>query len=277
VLLFAVSGAVSETAVEVINQVQTSEPELFDETFKSVETLLPEFTPAPTNTPAPSPTTQVRCGALSLNIEPWLHVNAICEQQPAQSGIDFIGAPAHTRLLLADYPVTPSFHKPQIRIFPVDSYRELNAEAVTRIDQLQDILQSKPARPEEPYPFLPVWNAGQTITVQFEYLEFENGSGIRYLTQYGQAAWPINNEDLFYTFQGLTADGAYYISAVLPVTHPDLPPNGDAYIGEEYEAFIESYTEYLEQVGQDLEDSTSNVFQPSLTALDEMLTTLSVR
>jgi hypothetical protein len=40
-------------------------------------------------------------------------------------------------------------------------------------------------------------------------------------------AWPrirwLKRLQPFYTFQGLTSDGNYYIAAVLPVTHPDLP------------------------------------------------------
>lgn len=44
-----------------------------------------------------------------------------------------------------------------------------------------------------------------------------DGGGIRYLTQFGQAAGLITNPELFYTFQGLTDDGAYYVAAVFPV------------------------------------------------------------
>ncbi|MEO8354588.1 MAG: hypothetical protein ABI621_01610 [Chloroflexota bacterium] len=38
-------------------------------------------------------------------------------------------------------------------------------------------------------------------------INFQNGRGIRFLTQYAQYPAPINNHELFYHFQGLTNDG----------------------------------------------------------------------
>ena len=61
--------------------------------------------------------------------------------------------------------------------------------------------------------------------VQVQYLDFKSGTGVRFLTQFNNGMAPVNNHDLIYTFQGLTSDGKYYIAAVLPVTHPDLPAN----------------------------------------------------
>lgn len=46
---------------------------------------------------------------------------------------------------------------------------------------------------------------------------------MRYLTQNAQAVMPINNKNLFYTFQGLTSDGKYYVAAVMPLNYPGLP------------------------------------------------------
>lgn len=279
VLLFTVSNAISGIAVELLDQVQTSEPELLSETFAGVATLLPESTPWPTGTPvpSPSPTSQFNCGGIGVTVDRWLQVKIVCEQRPAQTEDEFMRVPAHTRLQLSGYPVAPAFHEAQINVYPVEAYRDLSPEAATQIDQLQDLLQSMPERAEQPFPFLPVWNAAQMITTQYDYLQFVNGQGIRFLAQYGQAAWPINNEDLFYTFQGLTTDGAYYISAVLPVTHPGLPPDGDAYIGEDFDAFIETYAEYLDDVEQQLEDSASKSFHPRLTAIDALVESMSVR
>jgi hypothetical protein len=200
-----------------------------------------------------------------------------CEEVPEQDESSFMGTPAFTRLQFTDYPVSPAFHEAQISVFPVEEYRRINDEASDRIDALERLLRRKPAQVEQPYPFLPVWNAGQMLAAQFDYLEFEGGEGIRYITQYGQAAWPINNHDLFYTFQGLTSDGAYYISAVLPVSNPELPPDGDSYIGDQYEEFINSYIEYLDEIQQQLEASASKRFNPSISSLDAVMMTLSIR
>ena len=56
---------------------------------------------------------------------------------------------------------------------------------------------------------------------------FVSGIGVRFLTEYAQYFVPVNNHDLFYTYQGLTNDGQYWISVILPINHPDLPANAD--------------------------------------------------
>ncbi|MGD8621953.1 MAG: zinc ribbon domain-containing protein [Anaerolineales bacterium] len=277
VLLFVVGGLVSESTFDALDQIATFEPELFDESFQQVATVFPEQIPLQVNTPTTTVTSQTLCGELGLTTEPWLQVELVCEQVPAQTETNIMAAPGFTRVTLENYPISPTFHEPQISLFPVAEYQDLNEEASDRIDQLQNLLEERPIDPLRPYPFLPVWNAGQSIAVQLEYIDFDGGEGIRYLTQYGQAAWPINNQDLFYTFQGLTSDGQYYLSAVLPVTHPELPPDGDSYIGEEYETFIGTYASYLEDIETQLETSATKAFNPNLSALDAVMQSFSVR
>jgi hypothetical protein len=277
VLLMSVSGRITESAADVLQQMTTIEPDLMDETFTQIATLLPEPTSAATDTPVPTSTPQFSCAELGITTEPWLQVEISCEEVSTQAEATMMDMPSHIHLEFVDYPISPSFHKPQIDLFPVEEYRELSSEASDRIDQLQSLLRRAPERAEQPYPFLPVWNAGQIMAAQYEYLDFQNGQGVRYLTQYGQAAWPINNQDLFYTFQGLTSDGKYYLSAVLPVTHPELPSDGDSFIGEDYESFIDSYTGYLDGVEQELDDAASKSFEPSLSELDAMIETIVVR
>jgi hypothetical protein len=277
VLLISVSGLITESAADVLEQMTTAEPDLMDETFTQIATLLPEPTAKAVDTPVPTPTAQFSCAELGVTTEPWLQVEITCEQVSAEAETSFMEMPSHIHLEFVDYPVSPSFHKPQINLYPVEEYREASSEASDRIDQLQSLLRRKPERAEQPYPFLPVWNAGQMMAAQYEYLDFQNGQGVRYLTQYGQAAWPINNQDLFYTFQGVTSDGKYYLSAILPVTHPELPSDGDSFIGEEDESFINSFAEYLDTIEQELDDAASKSFDPSLSELDAMIETIVVR
>lgn len=112
--------------------------------------------------------------------------------------------------------------------------------------------------------------------LQVEYLTFEGGSGVRFVSQYGQAAWPINNSDLFYAYQGLTDDGMYLISAILPVSHPSLPADGDTFIGDEYDAFINAYEAYLLNVESQLAIESPLSFSPQLTDLDAMMESMQI-
>ena len=58
-------------------------------------------------------------------------------------------------------------------------------------------------------------------------INFQSGRGIRYVTEYAQMTYPITNHEMFFSFQGLTTDGKYWVSIILPISHPSLLDNGD--------------------------------------------------
>lgn len=165
---------------------------------------------------------------------------------------------------------------PNIIVLPVQEYRALDPGADEQITQLQAILAQGSIDPEEPLPLLPVMMAAQLIRARVQVLPFQNGSGLRYLTQLAQDAWPINNQDLFYTYQGLTSDGKYVISAILPVSHPDLPATGADYPTGDYLKFSENFAAYAASVTADLNQASPASFTPNLDWLDEMLRSLRV-
>jgi hypothetical protein len=110
-----------------------------------------------------------------------------------------------------------------------------------------------------------------------KYLDFKNGQGVRFLTQFDQAYLPINNDELFYTYQGLTSDGKYYVAAVLPVNAADLPADGT--VTDELKAgdFGANFMLYLEQVVKQLESQPATSFTPDLGKLDAMMASLEVK
>jgi hypothetical protein len=195
---------------------------------------------------------------------------------PAELEMEWFSVPEHDDFTFYEYPLSGTFHKAHISIYPVAEFLEVNQSAEERMAELEAFLALKPKDPDSVPLVLPLFNAGQMITVQVDYLEFEGGSGVRFVSQYGQAAWPINNQDIFYAFQGLTDDGIYIISAILPVTHPYLPADGESFIGGEYEGFINTYDAYIIGVESQLDLEDPESFFPELTALDEMLETMRV-
>ncbi len=142
---------------------------------------------------------------------------------PADQGSAFGPSPDYIHFTLEGYPTFNQTFLPEIRIYRVEEYRSVNESAAETIARLQDLLTQKPGRVESGLPFLPVMNADQLFLARAFYFDFQNGAGLRYLTQFGQDIYPINNQDLLYTYQGLTSDGKYYISAVFPIAHPGLP------------------------------------------------------
>jgi hypothetical protein len=87
---------------------------------------------------------------------------------------------------------------------------------------------------------------------------------------------PINNDELIYTYQGLTSDGKYYVAAVLPVNHPSLPADGQV-TGNEPPAFTDDFTAYLASVVAALNPEAASSFTPDLTQLDAMMSSLEVQ
>jgi hypothetical protein len=109
-----------------------------------------------------------------------------------------------------------------------------------------------------------------------EFLTFQGGEGVRYLAQHGQGPAPINNQELFYTFQGLTDDGSHYVAAILPVTDASLPDNVEDLSESEWQALVENFAPYIQDVTEALEAQPDESFTPSLADLDAMVQTVSI-
>ena len=198
----------------------------------------------------------------------------------ANSGAPWDIAPTHLRFTLTGYPVQGKFHEPQIFVYPAEEYAQSNPGAAEQIDRLKKVIAGS-ALLQETLPTIPFFNAASQLAAQIKLIAFQNGSGVRTLTQYAQYAAPINNRELFYHFQGLTKDGRYYVIAILPVTAPILaadekseapvPPEGvpiPTDIGPN-EVYYISVTEKLNSLSPD-------AFTPWLNALDALIQSILV-
>lgn len=189
--------------------------------------------------------------------------------------------PTHHIYTLDAYSLSDTFHTPQLIIFPMPDFAELNPAAREAYQQLQQILAEQPELATlERLPFLPIFNAAQTFHTQQAYLAFGNGQGIRYLTQFDQALNPITNRTLFYTFQGLTNDGRHYVTAVLPIAHPTLPDavafDASFFAPDSYDQLTADFDDYLQEIVATLEESDPASFTPSLTDLDAFIGSVQI-
>jgi len=183
--------------------------------------------------------------------------------------------PAHIEFTFNGYAWNDSMHTPMIYVYSTDAYRAANEYVAEDIDKLNTLLYDRPANPET-IPFLPQWNAGQVFNANVEYMDFQNGSGVRFLTMYSQAIYPVNNNGLFYTFQGLTNDGKWYISAVFPVSHASLPANGDI-PNDDWETFSDNYMTYMADTTNMLNSQPDDSFTPLLNELDDIVHSIQVK
>lgn len=184
--------------------------------------------------------------------------------------------PTHFEFTFDTYAVGDHFHTPRILVYPVDEYRAINPLASENFDILQQTLITRPGGgTTSSLPFLPMWPAARIFSAKVEYFDFQNGSGIRYLTTFGQALYPVDNQNLFYTYQGITHDSRYYISAVLPVTNMGLPNDGSSQI-DDWMAFENNWENYIADTLVWMEEQDIRTFFPSLDLLDEMMASFRI-
>jgi hypothetical protein len=254
------------------------------------QTAPASITPTPTNAPEPTatatlaitatPQPNVQCGHISFYLDPALAANFQCETIPEDANPDnpaFGINPEMTHVTLLDYVLGPRFHKPHIDVFPVQRFQEILPDAVNpRLALLNQLLAGTPPG-QGALPLLPVFNAAQEFYAKYAVLPFQNGHGIRYITQYNQAYYPVNNYQMFLSFQGLTADGQYWVSLILPISHPTqqetdaMPPNVD------WNQVFADANQYYAQKTQELNAQPPDSFHPSLPTVDALIASITVQ
>ena len=232
---------------------------------------------APSTTPEPTATTQAPdCSGATFNLDASVAAGTTVEflpQDEGEPGIPFTIHPAMVQYTFQGYVLADTFHDPIIRIYPVDDYVALMPSIADTVALLQQMLIDQPAQPAGGIPFLPIWNAAQMVRAKVSYLSFQNGSGVRFITQYGQAYWLVNSHDAFYTFQGLTNGGECYISAIFPASNPALPAEGAPPPGETEPEIIAYYDAIVPQLNA-MSDAS---FVPSFTVLDALIASLEIQ
>jgi hypothetical protein len=241
---------------------------------------------------AASPTpagAQFSSGPVSLVIPFDVATGATAENVPASSDQNVApweAAPAYTRLTLAGYVLHDKFFEPQIMIYPAAEYAAVNAGASISLDRLHTIL-ANPSSPltNDTLPRLPFANAEQIIGAQPQLVSFKNGSGVRVLAEYAQGFAQISNAELFYHFEGLTADGKSYVVTTLPVNADFLAPDSspttvapaDGVPFPSYDSTDpNAFPNYYKAVTDKLNSSAADAFRPSLSSLDALIATLEV-
>jgi hypothetical protein len=268
-------------------------PDATQETIQ-LPTSLPPTEIIPTDLPAePTPTVEIvqptkteivqggashepicaKAGDLQICFPIFLANNLVVSTVPevtADNGAPWEVAPEHSVIDVQGYPLSNMFMKPQINIYPLAEYKKISPDEInSQIDLLNTIMAQKPAVLSN-IPYLPFVNAAPMILAHPVYYDADylKVKGFSVITQYGQSFWPINNYSLFYTFQGMTLDGKYWISITLPITQQDLPPTGDYIKDQDYEAFGNNFKSYVAQVREKLDKAEDITFNPSLETFD---------
>jgi hypothetical protein len=232
--------------------------------------------------------------------------------------------PEHLAFTFEGYPkphASPFMRPPEIQVFPIAAYRralaacekEMARSIVRRsaplsyvsdfeghVRTLRALSAERPAprrlgawlrrqRVREHFrgrmPFVPMYDISEALRAKVGYLDFRGGRGVRFVAQYNIEDTLVSNRALTYVFQGITDDGAYYVSAAFPIAAPFLPAE---YTEEEAaRRGIDSpvmvgpvrrrlYKNYLAENTRLLEALAPGKYRPGLGLLDDLVRSLAV-
>jgi len=216
-------------------------------------------------------------GGIKLHYDPQLviDVQPPSESVPASGGDEAYSAP-HPEFVHFDL----YMEQAQVYVAPVEGYKDAADFAPGVIADLQALIDT-PENFNECVPELPLKQFFHTCDHQqfnasLGKLDFQNGSGIRFVTVYAvQDMAPVDNDHLLYVFQGFTNDGKYYLKALVRMLHAQLPDTGeipaDIYSSTD-PAVLEDYFGGFERV---LEADEAG-FAPKLKWIDAFLGSLRV-
>ena len=180
--------------------------------------------------------------------------------------------PQHAKITLNLYDLSGTTVEPEILIFRANEYSGYSELTALMIGEIQS-LQYTDGQP------LPE-HLGSNFSVQIHGVNFQNGHGVRYLTQIMTNFMPINNRDLYYYYQGMTDDGKFFIQATLPINTAFLPaddsPNTPLPI-DGIPFSMEDFGGYIDTVTQKLNSTDTFSFNPYLNHLDMMIETMLVK
>ena len=203
---------------------------------------------------------------------------ALAEVDDSPENAPWDVAPVHYRFTLLGYPLTAgaSNFDPILLVYPAREYAEVYAAAASS----QEVLQAFLSAPDTPLtrsnlPSIPFFNALLTLVSNGRAVAFQGGSGVRALAYYSQAPSAVTNDYLFYQYQGLSADGKYYLIAILPVTAPFLQANDQDSVpadGVARPSDTADYDHYLATVAERLAAAEqAGTLRPSLSELDALI------
>ena len=210
---------------------------------------------------------------LPVEVAQSAEVTSVLPDDPNQGWSEF-ALPARRMVSFSGYAIPDHFHTPVIYVYAFYQLLQGGAFGSTIAATLQGLLTDPEfdLQAEGSLPFLPPFNAGQVFHVLEQRLDSEHNSGIRYLTLYSQALVGVDDYDIFYTYQGLSADGQYYISAVLPINSSLL--SDDQLTQAELETIAIDYEAYLNSMTDMIGADNGASLSPTLAALDAMMMSL---
>ena len=187
-------------------------------------------------------------------------------------------SPVHYKFALQGYPVaaSQSVFEPVLLVYPASEYALVREAAAFSLDRLRAVLAAPSASiTKDTLPAIPYFNSALMMASSPKIVAFQGGAGVRALVHYAQGLTPVTNDYLFYQYQGLSADGKYYLIAILPVTAPFLQQNFQAPLPADGMALpqdVAGYEVYLAAIADRLAAAEKDgLLTPAPSALDALI------
>lgn len=127
----------------------------------------------------------------------------------------------------------------------------------------------------DPLPFLVDFSAAQAIDARVAYVDTPQLAGVAYLTVFRQDVYPFTAGDFWYTFQGLSTDGTWYVSADFVITASMFPARIGIKEANRIASSPKRWAAYLRSSLATLDGAEPSAFTPPLTSVDALVESIT--
>jgi hypothetical protein len=120
-------------------------------------------------------------------------------------------------------------------------------------------------------PYLPIEEAAQAIAARVGFIDTPELSGIAYITGFRQDLFPFARRDFFYTFQGLSADGQWYVAVDWNIRATMFPRRVSQADARRAGRNASAWERYIRDSVTALDAAEPSAFRPSLESLDALV------
>lgn len=177
---------------------------------------------------------RVKCGNFTMNV---LSDNTSCYQTKENIPVPEDAEPqalasaqiANTTIFLSDLESFGSGIEPQVTFYLLDDLMKTSFTLLNPVMNLRDLLENIRGgyttldSVTTPVPLLPMQVKEQTAAALPQIIDFESGSGLRTVVAYSDPiSSGMGSTELYYSWQGVSTDNNYYISAIFPLVNNNL-------------------------------------------------------
>jgi hypothetical protein len=120
-------------------------------------------------------------------------------------------------------------------------------------------------------PYLPIEEAAQAIAAHAQYIDTPELSGVAYVTGFRQDYIPFTRDDLWYTFQGLSTDGRWYVAVRWVLRAGMFPTRVSDADSRRVGRNDRTWARYIAQSSATLDAAEPTAFEPSLDTVDALV------